>query len=463
MNTITEKTNLGARDAAVHLHSYTNLATVREAEPLVIVRGDGVNVIDDQGRSYLEAMSGLWCCSLGFSNPDLARVGAEALHELPCYHTFNQRTHPAVIELAERLLAIAPTPMARVFFANSGSEANDSAAKMVWYYHNAIGKPQKKKIISRKRAYHGVTAVAASMGGLEVNHRDFDLPLAGFLHVETPHYYRQGKPGESEADFSSRLARELEDTILAEGPETVAAFIAEPVMGAGGVVVPPVGYFDKIQPILKKYDILFIADEVICGFGRTGNSFGSITYGIKPDILTCAKALSSGYMPISAVLVNDKVHQALATNSGRIGTFAHGYTYSGHPVAAAVAVETLKIYERQHLFEHVRDLAPIFEGSLRELAARPFVGETRGIGLIGGVELVQGKASRKPWPLKQRAGVRFAALAQQEGLIVRAMGDSIGLCPPLIITEAELRDLFARLNRTMDRFDSEAQTWATVD
>ncbi len=456
MTTVTEKTDLGARDAAVHLHSYTNLATVQDNVSLVIVKGDGVNVIDDQGRRYLEAMSGLWCCSLGFSHPDLARVGAEALKELPCYHTFNQRTHPAVIDLAERLLAIAPVPMARVFFANSGSEANDSAAKMVWYYHNAIGKPKKKKIIARRRAYHGVTAVAASMGGLEANHRDFDLPLPGFLHVETPHYYRQGRPGESEDAFSTRLAQELEDTILAEGPDTVAAFIAEPVMGAGGVIVPPAGYFDKIQPVLRKYDILFIADEVICGFGRTGNAFGSVTYRIQPDILTCAKALSSGYMPISAVLVNDKVHQALAANSGRLGTFAHGYTYSGHPVAAAVAVETLKVYERERLFDHARELAPVFAAGLQALAARPSVGETRGVGLIGGVELVEDKATRKAWDPQRKVGPRVAQLAQQEGLIVRAMGDSIGLCPPLIITEAQTRDLFDRLNRALDRFEAEA-------
>ena len=456
MNTVSEKTDLGARDAAVHLHSYTNLATVQDNEPLVIVRGDGVHVIDDKGRPYLEAMSGLWCCSLGFSHRDLARVGAEALNELPCYHTFNQRTHPAVIELAERLLAIAPVPMARVFFANSGSEANDSAAKMVWYYHNAIGKPKKKKIIARRRAYHGVTAVAASMGGLEANHRDFDLPLPGFLHVETPHHYRQGRPGESEEAFSTRLARELEETILAEGPETVAAFIAEPVMGAAGVIVPPAGYFEKIQPVLRKHDVLFIADEVICGFGRTGNSFGSVTYGIRPDILTSAKALSSGYMPISAVMVNDKVHQALAANSGRLGTFAHGYTYSGHPVAAAVAVETLKVYEREGLFDHVRALAPTFAAGLSELAARPSVGETRGVGLIGGVELVEDKASRKAWDPQRKAGPRFAQLAQQEGLIVRAMGDSIGLCPPLIITEAQTRELFDRFNRALDRFEAEA-------
>lgn len=455
MSTTPATATLGQRDAAVHLHSYTNLATVDQSDPLVIVRGDGVRVVDDQGRHYLEAMSGLWCCALGFNHPDLARAGAEALRELPCYHTFSQRTHPAVIELAERLLALAPVPMARVFFANSGSEANDSAAKMVWYYHNAIGQSRKKKIISRRRAYHGVTAVAASMGGIEANHRDFDLPLPGFLHVETPHFYRQGQPGETEAAFSARLARELEACILAEGPETVAAFIAEPVMGAGGVIVPPAGYFDQVQAVLARHDVLFIADEVICGFGRTGETFGSTTYGIRPDLLTSSKALSSGYLPISAVLVSDRVHRALAANSGRIGTFAHGYTSSGHPVAAAVAVETLKVYERERIFDHVRAIAPAFLAGLHGLASRPLVGETRGVGLIGGVELVADKSSRAAFDVELRIGPRFTQLAQQEGLIVRAMGDSIGLCPPLIIDSAGISELFEKMHRTMDRLEHE--------
>lgn len=450
----------GAKDVATHLHSYTNLAALPQTPPLVIVGGDGIHVVDDQGKRYVEGMSGLWCASLGFSNKRLAAAGAKALDTLPYYHTFNQRTNVAVADLAEKLLALAPVPMARVFFANSGSEANDSAVKMVWYYHNAIGQPAKKKIIARRNAYHGVTVAAASLGGLDGNHRDFDLPIATapaarFLHVDCPHHYRYAQDGETEQDFSTRLAKQLEDRILAEGPETVAAFIAEPVMGAGGVLVPPAGYFEKVQAVLRKYDVLMIADEVICGFGRTGNMFGSTTLGIQPDILTCAKALSSGYVPISAVMVNDKVHSAIAAHSGKLGSFGHGYTYSGHPVACAVALETLQVYEDEKLLDHVQALAPAFQAGLKSFAERRWVGNVRGVGLIGAIELVADKAARTPFAADRKAGYRFAALALEEGLIVRAMGDSIGLCPPLIITAAELADLFARLTRAMDRFEAE--------
>ena len=445
----------GEKDVATHLHSYTNLAALPQTPPLVIVGGDGIHVIDDQGKRYVEGMSGLWCASLGFSNQRLAEAGAKALKTLPYYHTFNQRTNVAVADLAERLLALAPVPMARVFFANSGSEANDSAAKMVWYYHNAIGQPAKKKIIARRNAYHGVTVAAASMGGLDGNHRDFDLPIARFLHVDCPHHYRYSQPGETEQDFSTRLAAQLEERILAEGPETVAAFIAEPVMGAGGVMLPPAGYFEKVQAVLRKYDVLMIADEVICGFGRTGNMFGSTTFGIEPDILTCAKALSSGYVPISAVMVNDKVHSAIAAHSGKLGSFGHGYTYSGHPVACAVALEALKVYEDENIVGHVQALAPAFAAGLQAFAGRPSVGHVRSVGLIGALELVTDKAARTPFAPERKAGFRLATIALEEGLIVRAMGDTMGLCPPLIITAAELADLFARLTRAMDRFDAE--------
>nr|WP_145551860.1 aminotransferase [Variovorax boronicumulans] len=450
----------GEKDVATHLHSYTNLAALPQTPPLVIVGGDGIHVVDDQGKRYVEGMSGLWCASLGFSNKRLAAAGAKALDTLPYYHTFNQRTNVAVADLAEKLLALAPAPMARVFFANSGSEANDSAVKMVWYYHNATGKPEKKKIIARRNAYHGVTVAAASLGGLDGNHRDFDLPIATapearFLHVDCPHHYRYAQEGETEQDFSTRLARQLEERILAEGPDTVAAFIAEPVMGAGGVLVPPAGYFEKVQAVLRKYDVLMIADEVICGFGRTGNMFGSTTFGIRPDILCCAKALSSGYVPISAVMVNDKVHSAIAAHSGKLGSFGHGYTYSGHPVACAVALETLQVYEDEKLIDHVQALAPAFQAGLKSFAERRWVGNVRGVGLIGAIELMADKAARTPFAADRKAGYRFAMLALEEGLIVRAMGDSIGLCPPLIITAAELADLFARFTRAMDRFDAE--------
>ena len=444
-----------AGDIAAHLHPYTNLATHPAVGPLVITRGDGVFVEDDQGGRYLEAMSGLWCASLGFSNARLADAGSAALHALPYYHTFNHRSNPAAIALAEKLLAIAPVPMSKVFFANSGSEANDTAVKLVWYYHNAVGRPAKKKILARANAYHGVTVAAASLGGLVTNHRDFDLPIDRILHVDCPHYYRYGRPGEGEEAFADRLAAQIEQRILEEGPETVAAFIAEPVMGAGGVLVPPATYFDKVQAVLRKHDVLLIADEVICGFGRTGEMFGSTAYGMRPDILTCAKALSSGYMPISAVMVNEKLMVGLTANSEKIGVFGHGYTYSGHPVACAVALETLKVYEEERVLEHVQAIVPRFQQALRAHAGRPLVGEVRGVGLIGAIELAADAARRQPFDPASKIGARLAQLALEEGLIVRAMGDAVAFCPPLIITEDELDDLFRRFDAAMRRLERE--------
>ncbi|SDJ03286.1 aspartate aminotransferase family protein [Variovorax sp. OV700] len=442
-----------ATDIAAHLHPFTNLATHPQVGPLVIQRGDGIFVEDDQGRRYLEAMSGLWCASLGFSNQRLAKAGSDALYGLPYYHTFNGRSNPAAIALAEKLLSMAPVPMSKVFFANSGSEANDSAVKLVWYYHNAIGKPGKKKIIARRNAYHGVTVAASSLSGLVPNHRDFDLPIDRILHVDCPHHFRYAEAGESEEDFATRLAGALEQRILDEGPETVGAFIAEPVMGAGGVLVPPATYFDKVQKVLAKYEVLLIADEVICGFGRTGEMFGSTTFGLKPDILTAAKALSSGYVPISAVMVNEKVHAAVAANSGKIGTFGHGFTYSGHPVACAIALETLKVYEDENIVAHVQSLAPQFQQGLQSHASRKYVGEVRGVGLIGAIELYADPAKRTPFDPAQKAGARLAELALAQGLIVRAMGDSVAFCPPLIITAEQIDDMFARFGRAMAVFE----------
>ena len=442
-----------ANDIAAHLHPFTNLATHPQVDPLVIVRGDGIFVEDDRGRRYLEAMSGLWCASLGFSNQRVAEAGSKALQGLPYYHTFNGRSNPAAIALAEKLLALAPVPMSKVFFANSGSEANDSAVKLVWYYHNAIGKPAKKKIIALKNAYHGVTVAAASLSGLLPNHRDFDLPLDRMLHVDCPHHHRFAEPGESEDAFATRLAAALDARILEEGPETVAAFIAEPVMGAGGVIVPPAGYFEKIQKVLAKYEVLLIADEVICGFGRTGEMFGSTTFGLKPDILTAAKALSSGYVPISAVMVSEKVHAAVATNSGKIGTFGHGFTCSGHPVSCAIALETLQVYEDENILGNVKALAPSFQRQLRAYASRRFVAEVRGVGLIGAIELAADPAQRVSFDPAKKAGARLAELALEQGLIVRAMGDTIAFCPPLIITAEQMTDLFARFDSAITRFE----------
>jgi 4-aminobutyrate--pyruvate transaminase len=444
------KSNSARRDIASTIHPYTNLKLHETEGPLVIVEGDGVFVRDENGKSYLEGLAGLWCVSLGFSERRLAEAAYRQMLKLPFYHTFAHKATDIGIELAEKLLSIAPVPMSKVFFVNSGSEANDTAVKLVWYYNNAIGRPRKKKIISRTKAYHGVTVAAASLTGLPNNHRDFDLPIANILHVECPHYYRFGLPGETEEAFASRMADSLEQRIVSEGPDTVAAMIAEPIMGAGGVLLPPATYWEKIQAVLRKYDILLIADEVICAFARTGEMWGSTLYGITPDMITCAKALSSGYLPIGAVMVTEAIYAALVKESEKIGVFSHGFTYSGHPASSAVALETLKIYEQDDILSHVRRVAPRMQGGLRKFAEHPLVGEVRGIGLVGAIELVADKISKSPFPAAEAVGPYLAKRAHHHGLIVRPLGDSIAFCPPLIINEPEIDMMLARFAQALD-------------
>ncbi|HJQ56777.1 MAG TPA: aspartate aminotransferase family protein [Vineibacter sp.] len=439
-----------ARDIAYHLHPYTNLKKHEAEGPLTIVRGRGVYVIDDDGKEYIEGMAGLWSAALGFDNERLARVAYEQMRQLPFYHSFNHKSHEPAINLAEKLLQMAPVPMSKVFFANSGSEANDTVVKMVWYFNNALGRPAKKKIISRLKGYHGVTVASASLTGLPNNHRSFDLPIPNILHTSCPHYYRFGTDGETEEQFASRCAEELEQLILKEGPDTIAAMICEPVMGAGGVIVPPRTYYAKIQAVLKKYDALFIADEVICGFGRTGNVWGSQTLGLEPDILTCAKALSASFLPISAVMVNERVYQALMAESDKIGVFGHGYTYSGHPVAAAVALEAQKIYDEIDLFGHARRMSEPFQRHLKSLGEHPLVGETMGLGLVGAAELVVDRKTKAAFDPVGSAGNIVSRIAQEAGLLVRNMGDRIAICPPLIIQPAEIDDMFGRLRGALD-------------
>jgi len=438
------------RDIATSIHPYTNLKLHETEGPMVITEGDGVFVRDENGKSYLEGLAGLWCASLGFSERRLADAAYQQMLKLPFYHTFAHKAHDIGIELAEKLLSIAPVPMTKVFFVNSGSEANDTVVKLVWYYNNALGRPHKKKIISRSKAYHGVTVASASLTGLPNNHRDFDLPIANILHVDCPHFYRFGQPGESEEAFASRMADSLEKRILSEGPETVAAMIGEPIMGAGGVILPPATYWEKVQGVLKKYDVMLIADEVICGFGRTGNMWGTTTYGLKPDIISCAKALSASYLPIGAVLVSADVYAALVKQSEKIGVFAHGFTYSGHPVTSAVALETLKIYEETGLISHVRKIAPRMQAGLRRFQDHPLAGEVRGIGLIGAIELVADKAAKTPFDSKANVGGFLAKRAQHHGLIIRPLVDTIAFCPPLIIKDDEIDLMFQRFSLALD-------------
>ncbi len=438
------------RDLAALLHPVTNLATHEERGPLTIERGKGIYVYDCEGKEYIEGLAGLWCTALGYGVEELAETAAEQMRKLAFGHLFGSKTHEPAIELAERLVGMVPIDRARVFFANSGSEANDSQIKLVWYYNNAIGRPQKKKIISRKRAYHGVTVAAASLTRLPVNQRDFDVPIPNIIYTDCPHHFWEAEPGETEEDFASRLAANLEQLIVDEGPDTVAAFIAEPVMGAGGVVVPPRSYFDKIQSVLERYDVLFIDDEVICGFGRTGNAFGAQTFGMRPHTMSLAKALSSAYLPISAVVIPEFIYEPMVESSRKIGMFGHGFTYSGHPVSAAVAIRTLQLYEERRVFEHAAKVAEPFQARLRALADHPLVGEARGIGLIGGCELIADRDRRKAFANPGVVGAHCLDRCHDHGLIVRNIGDTIAICPPLVINESEIGELFDRLQRALD-------------
>jgi len=442
--------SIQARDIASVVHPQTNLARHLEQGPMVIGRGEGIYVYDDSGSRFLDAAAGLWCASLGYANERLARVAYEQMRRLGYYHFYRHTTNEPGVELAEALLRIAPVPMSKVLFQCSGSEANDTAIKLVWYYHAAIGKPEKRKIIGRRMAYHGSTAASISASGKPDMHADFGLPFPGFLHTEYPHYYRHHRDGETEEQFATRMAAALDALIIAEGPETCGAFIAEPVMGAGGGLTPPRSYWEKMQAVVRRHDMLFIADEVICGFGRTGNMWGSQTYDLAPDMISCAKALSAGMQPISALLVNERVFQAMLDESRKLGNFAHGFTYAGHPVTTAVALETLRIYEEMDMLGHVGEVGPYMQHLLARFAAHPMVGEVRGVGLLCGMELVADKASRAPFQPAGQVGATVDRHARRHGLITRFIGDRIAFSPPLIITKTELDDMAARLARALD-------------
>ncbi len=449
---MTAVNSLEARDIAHVVHPYTDLRAHEKRGPMVITEGHGIWVRDAEGREYIEGLAGLWCVSLGFGEKRLVEAARRQMERIGYTHTFSGRSSEPVIELAERLTAIAPSGLDHVMFVNSGSEAVDTAIKLVWYYNNARGLPDKKKILARRRAYHGVTVAAGHLTGLAYARAGFDLPMADrFLHLTPPSHYREGRPGETVEAFTDRLAFELETLIGAVGGENIAAFIAEPVMGAGGVIVPPADYFRKLQPILARHDILMIADEVICGFGRTGNMWGSETFGIQPDLMTCAKQLSSGYLPIAALLMSDSFYQVIADQSARLGTLGMGYTYGGHPVPAAVAAETLRIYEEDRIVDRVRNLSPHFQERLQRLADHPLVGEARGVGLIGAIEIVRDKGTREPFEPERKIAVQVTQHCTERGLLLRPLpGDAVGICPPLVIEDPEIDLLFDRLEAALD-------------
>lgn len=437
-----------ARDIASVLHPQTNLRKHLEVGPSIITGSDGIWVTDFSGKRYMDATAALWCASLGFKSERLAKVAYEAMRTLGYYQIFRHASHEPAIDLCEKLLQISPVPMSKVLLQCSGSEANDTAVKLVWYHWNAQDRPEKRKIISRLSSYHGSTCVAISLTGKADFHKGFGLPFDGFFYTNCPHYYRDRMDDESEDAFSTRMADELEKLILAEGPDTIAAFWADPVQGAAGALPPPAGYFEKIQAVLRRYDILLVADEVICGFGRTGRMWGCETYGIVPDIITCAKALSAAMQPISAVLMNERIFQSMLVQSDRIGAFVHGYTYAGHPVTCAVALETLRIYEEMDLVGHVGALEPTFLKAFGGLGDHPMVGDFSGVGLIGGIELVVDKATRQP--ISSAIAARVDHHAREHGLILRMVGNRIALSPPLIISSDEIVEMAARIRRALD-------------
>ena len=438
-------------DATTMLHPYTD-ARLHEAQgPMIIERGKGIHLWDSEGKQYIDGLAGLWSVGVGYGEPRLQAAAMAQMEKLPYYHTFAHKSHEPAIRLAEKLVEMTPENLTRVFFTSSGSEANDTVIKLVWYMNNALGRPKKKKFLARTKGYHGITVASGSLTGLPLNHRDFDLPAIPVTHLTCPHHYRFGHEGESEAEFTVRLLAEAEETIQQEDPETIAAFIGEPLMGAGGVMPPPEGYWPGIEALCRKYDILLVADEVINGFGRLGAPFGCVRYGFTPDIMTVSKQLTSSYLPLAAVLFSEAVYAPIADNTHGIGTFGHGFTASGHPVATAVALENIAIIEDRDLMGNAARLEAPFQNGLRALADHKHVGEVRGAGLIAGIELVADKTTRRAFDPVGRVGDKAATIGHEEGLIMRNLGDTLALCPPLIVTEEDVAEICARMTRVVDR------------
>ena len=449
LNSLTEK--LSRKDKDFLFHPNTNLIAHQDSGPFILERGEGIYVFDTDGNKYIEGMAGLWCNALGHGNEELADAAMRQFKKFPYGNLFASKSHEPAIELAERLVELSPFNKAKVFFGSSGSDANDTQIKLFWYINNALGKTRKKKFLSRIQAYHGVTLATSSLTGLPTIHGNFDLPQNNFSHVMSPNYFMNKLDGESEESFVERLGEDLEKHIIEQDPETIAAMFAEPLMGAGGVIIPPKKYFETINPILEKYDIPLIDDEVVCGFGRTGNLWGAETFGMKPASITVAKALSSSYLPISAVIVADEYYEIIAKKSNELGIFGHGYTYSGHPVSCAVANKTLEIYQRDNILDHVNEVSPSFIQRLNKCDKFDLVGNVRGVGLIGALELVSEKNSNKGFDKKGIAGKIFDEYAKKNGLIIRAIGDIIAFCPPLIINESQINDMFDMVEDTINK------------
>lgn len=436
----TRSNDLHADDRDHHVHGQTNMRVHGDSGPTVMVReGNGVRFTTDDGRTLIDGFSGLGCISLGYHNDRLAEAAKRQMDQLPFAPTFYGRSHEKVAELSRRLTSMAAGPMDRVMFQCSGSEANDSMIKFLWYRNVARGQPKRRKLISRWRGYYGNTVAAVSLSGQPHMHANFGLPLPGFLKLSTPNYYLAHEDGETEEEFSDRLANEFEDLVLAEGPETIAAFFAEPMQSGGGAIRPPKGYWEAMQAVIKKYDIHFHVDEVVCGFGRTGYLWGAEAFGLSPDSTSCAKALTAAFFPLSALMFKEDFYQDMMKNSDEAGVLGHGYTYSGHPVGAAVALEALDIYEEIDLVGHVRKVSRRFLERCEALVDHPLVGDVRGIGLFCGFQLMKDKKNREPFALEDKVGARVQDAAHDRGLYLRSIPpDRISFMPPLIINEDEI-------------------------
>ncbi|MDO9622448.1 MAG: aspartate aminotransferase family protein [Pseudomonas sp.] len=429
-----------------HLAPFSDFKQLAQSGPRIITKADGVYLWDSEGNKILDGMAGLWCVAIGYGRDELADAASKQMKQLPFYNLFFQTAHPPVLELAKTLAEIAPAGMNHVFFTGSGSEGNDTMLRMVRHYWAIKGQPSKKVIISRINGYHGSTVAGASLGGMKFMHEQGDLPIPGIEHIPQPYWFGEGGDMSPEA-FGIWAADQLEKKILEVGEDNVAAFIAEPIQGAGGVIIPPDSYWPRIREILAKYDILFVADEVICGFGRTGEWFGSDFYGNTPDMMTIAKGLTSGYIPMGGLIVRDEIVEVL--NQG--GDFNHGFTYSGHPVAAAVALENIRILRDEKIIERVKaETAPYLQKRLRELADHPLVGEVRGVGMLGAIELVKNKATRERYSSETGVGMICRSHCFANGLIMRAVGDTMIISPPLVISKAEIDELVDKARQCLD-------------
>ncbi|MGC4252496.1 MAG: aminotransferase [Sphingobium sp.] len=439
-----------AKDVAYVLHPNTNPVKHREIGPLIIERGEGVYVFDNHGRKYMEVVAGLWSVAVGFNEPRLVEAAAKQMSILPYYHTMMHRGNLPSIDLAEKLVSMAPGQMSKAFFTNSGSEANDTVIKLLWYRANAMGQPQRKKFITRKRAYHGITTATVCLTGLPINHVTFDQILPDVIRITCPDRYAEGLPGEDEEAFAARLAEELEQSILEAGPETICAFFGEPLMAGAGAVVPPATYWSRIQQVLKKYDIPLVIDEVVTGFGRTGRMFGCETFGIEPDIVILSKQLSSSYLPLAAILFNDRILDPIIEESARVGTLAHGFTAGGHPVCTALALENIRIIEEDGLVENSAAMGARLLKGLNALADHPLVAEVRGLGLVAAVQLAVDKDARVALDPPGRLATLVFDELMKRGILARTTGDAITFAPPMIISAEEIDELLRCLKQSLD-------------